>query len=168
MMSEGFVRRRLIRPLTELLTQGVTPQKIAGTLALGLVLGVFPLLGSTTMLCGMVAAILGLNLAVIQLANWIAYPLQLLALVPLIRLGELLFHAGRLPFTLEQMLAMSHNSLTHAIATLWLAALQAIVAWLLLSPLAFLAAYTIFLTGIQLIARRTWNREAANGPGLQP
>jgi uncharacterized protein (DUF2062 family) len=161
-MSAHVVHRRLVRPVLALLTQGVTPEKIAFTLALGLVLGVFPVLGSTTILCGVAAAVFGLNLPVIQLANWVAYPLQLLSLVPLIRLGEILFRAKPLPFTLQQMLTMSRDGLAHAVAILWLAAAQAIAAWLLLCPLGLVVAYGIFLVGIRIVTRRRWSAEPAS------
>jgi len=54
-MKEGFFRRRIARPIVELLRQGVTPEKMALSLALGVALGVFPVLGTTTALCALVA-----------------------------------------------------------------------------------------------------------------
>src|ERR1700749_597439 len=49
-----FWRERVLGLIIAQLTQGVTPQKIALTIALGANLGVFPILGSTTLICGMV------------------------------------------------------------------------------------------------------------------
>jgi uncharacterized protein (DUF2062 family) len=43
-----FLRRRLIDPLLALLTQGITPQKLALSIAIGAIVGIFPVLGSTT------------------------------------------------------------------------------------------------------------------------
>ena len=40
--KESFFRRRIARPIVELLHQGVTPEKMALSLALGVALGVFP------------------------------------------------------------------------------------------------------------------------------
>ena len=65
-MSESFSYRRLVRPILRLLRQGVTPEKIALSLALGAVLGVFPVLGSTTALCTLAAITLRLNLPAIS------------------------------------------------------------------------------------------------------
>ena len=56
-MKEGFFRRRVARPILELLRQGVTPEKMAMSLALGVALGVFPVLGTTTALCALAALI---------------------------------------------------------------------------------------------------------------
>ena len=54
-----FLRRRLVEPILELLRQGVTPEKIALSLAFGLGLGIFPVLGVSTMLCTLVAICCG-------------------------------------------------------------------------------------------------------------
>jgi uncharacterized protein (DUF2062 family) len=75
-MSEGFLYRKLVRPLVDLLRQGVSPEKIALSVALGVTLGVFPLLGSTTALCALAAFTMQLNLAAIQLVNYFVYPFR--------------------------------------------------------------------------------------------
>ena len=92
-----FFRRRLARPIIELLRQGVTPEKMALSLALGVALGVFPVLGTTTALCALVAFIWRLNLPAIQIVNYFVYPLQIALLIPFFRLGEKLFGAPHLP-----------------------------------------------------------------------
>jgi len=40
-MKRGFLHRRFIAPIVALLTQGITPEKIALSLAFGIVLGIF-------------------------------------------------------------------------------------------------------------------------------
>jgi uncharacterized protein (DUF2062 family) len=97
-MSEGFLYRKLVRPLVDLLRQGVSPEKIALSVALGVTLGVFPVLGSTTALCALAAFALQLNLPAIQLVNYFVYPLQIALLIPFFRLGEKLFRAHICPF----------------------------------------------------------------------
>jgi hypothetical protein len=49
-MNRGPFYRRVVDPILGLMTQGITPEKIALSLAFGIVLGVFPMLGSTTIL----------------------------------------------------------------------------------------------------------------------
>ena len=51
-VRKSFWKRRVVTPLIAQLKQGVTPEKLALTVALGLVLGIFPILGATTLLCG--------------------------------------------------------------------------------------------------------------------
>jgi uncharacterized protein (DUF2062 family) len=90
-----FWRERVLGLIGSQLTQGVTPQKIALTIALGINLAMFPILGSTTLLCAAVAFWLKLNQPIIQLVNWLAYPLQFAMLLPFIRIGEWLTRAPR-------------------------------------------------------------------------
>ncbi len=60
---------RWLRPFIKLLRQGVSPEKIALTISLGIILGVTPVLGSTVLLCTLAAIVLRLNLPAIQLVN---------------------------------------------------------------------------------------------------
>ncbi|MDP9162111.1 MAG: DUF2062 domain-containing protein, partial [Acidobacteriota bacterium] len=94
--------RRLVHPLISLLKQGITPEKIALSLAIGIVLGIFPALGLTTLLCAAAAVVFKLNLPSIQLVNWFVYPLQLILILPFMRAGALLFRARPLHLSLAQ------------------------------------------------------------------
>jgi uncharacterized protein (DUF2062 family) len=156
-MKRGFFYRRVIGPIVTLLTQGITPEKIALSLAFGIVLGIFPVLGSTTILCAAAALIFRLNLPSIQLVNYLIYPLQLFFLLPFMRLGEMLFRANPLKLSLTQMLAMARADLPHAIATLWLAGVHAISAWLLIGPPTIVLLYFLLSRALRRIA-------ASSGP----
>lgn len=158
-MRSSFFSRRLIAPIVAFLAQGITPEKIALSLAFGIVLGVFPVLGSTSILCAAAAVIFRLNLPAIQLVNWLIYPLQLFFLLPFIRMGEKLFGAAPLQLSLSEMLAMIHADLPHAVATLWLAGLHAVSAWLLLGAPAILL--------LNFLLSRALRRVAASS-GLAP
>jgi uncharacterized protein (DUF2062 family) len=129
----GFFQRRLVQPLLQLLRMGISPEKIALSLAFGLVLGTFPVLGSTTILCTLAVFLFGLNFPAIQIVNYFVYPLQLALLVPLLRAGRILFHEPPLPFKLADILAMIRVSPGAAIRVLWVATLHAIVAWLIVA-----------------------------------
>jgi len=109
-------------------------------------------LGSTTILCAAAALIFRLNLPAIQLVNYLIYPLQLFFLLPFIRLGELLFRAAPLQLSLAQMLAMARADLPHAVATLWLAGVHAMSAWLLIGPPAILLLYFLLSRALRQVA----------------
>jgi uncharacterized protein (DUF2062 family) len=66
---------------------GLSPTTIALILAVGMVLGVFPVYGCPTVLCVVAAIVLRLNLPAVQLINQLVLPLQLVLLVPLNRFG---------------------------------------------------------------------------------
>ena len=91
MSIRAWIYRKLILPFVELLKQGMSPEKIALTVALGISLGVVPVIGSTTTLCTLAAVSLRLNLPAIMLVNGVVYPLQIALLVPFLRAGAWLF-----------------------------------------------------------------------------
>jgi len=136
-----FWRRKVITPLQDFLMQGLSCEKLALSIALGITLGTFPVLGMTTILCMVAALTLKLNLPVVQFANYFVYPLQIMLLVPYYRLGNLFFNAqqGMRLDTLKDML----TGITHkeAITMLLDSTLNAIGAWILISPLALALLY---------------------------
>src|ERR1700679_2208582 len=67
---------------------GISPRRLALTLALGFAVGCIPVIGIPTVLCAGLALALRLNLPAIQTANYIAMPLQLILIVPFVRLGR--------------------------------------------------------------------------------
>jgi uncharacterized protein (DUF2062 family) len=152
--DEGLFRRRVARPIIELLRQGVTPEKMALSLALGAALGVFPVLGTTTALCALAAFIWRLNLPAIQIVNYFVYPLQIALLIPFFRAGEILFGAPHLPLSLAQILTAVHASFWGATRFLWTTIWHAAVAWCLIAPIFVGLAYVILVALLRKIARR--------------
>lgn len=142
---KSLFQRRIVAPLMALLRQGITPEKIALSLACGVVVGVFPVMGSTTLLCAGAALLFRLNLPAVQVVNYFIYPLQLALILPFIRLGEVILRVDRTGLSLSQMVAMFRQNHLEGLHILWRLALHGICAWALLAPLAFFAIYRIFL-----------------------
>lgn len=153
--KESFFRRRIARPIAELLRQGVTPEKMALSLALGVALGVFPVLGTTTALCALVAFLWRLNLPAIQIVNYFVYPLQIALLIPFFRAGEKLFGAPHLPLSVTQILAAVHASFWGATRFLGTTIWHAAVAWCLIAPLFVSLAYVILVPLLRRTVRMT-------------
>jgi uncharacterized protein (DUF2062 family) len=148
-----FLQKRLVRPILRLLTQGITPEKIALSLAFGIMLGVFPVLGTTSLLCLIAALLFRLNLAAVQLVNILVYPLWFALLIPFVRVGERLFAVPPLAMTGTQMLALAHADFLHSISVLWLTALRAAAAWLLVGPPGIIVLYLILVPVIRRMAK---------------
>lgn len=128
------LRRWFWEPLLAQLRQGLSPERLAWTVASGLALGIFPVLGSTTLLCAGVAQAARLNQPAIHLVNQAVYPLQLLLLVPFMKLGVALIPGFHLHFGLEQMLTFLAADPLGAIRALWGASWRGMLAWLLVAP----------------------------------
>jgi hypothetical protein len=132
------------------LRQGISPRRLALTLALGFAVGCIPVIGIPTVLCAGLALALRLNLPAIQAANYAAMPFQLLLIVPFARLGGRLFssapHAAaapgiwlHIPATIPAAASLISSSaalMGHALAAWLLFAAPAVL--ILFAPLTLL------------------------------
>ncbi len=125
------------------LSQGISPRRLALTLALGFAIGCIPVVGIPTVLCATVALALRLNLPAIQAANYVAMPLQLVLIVPFMRIGRWLV-ASAAPFHPTQ--ALLRLPALDVAARLGGLAAQALLAWLLMAiPAVGLLTVTLTL-----------------------
>jgi uncharacterized protein (DUF2062 family) len=69
----------------------LSPAENALSLTLGFYLGIFPVFGTTTLLCLAVILIFRLNPALVLAMNWITTPLQLIFIYPFLKIGRILF-----------------------------------------------------------------------------
>ena len=102
------------------------------------------MLESTTLLCLAVAPVFGLNQPAMQLANYLAYPLQLVLLIPFFRLGARLFGIDPstllLPAMLHTFKLDPFGSLVHLWSMIW----HAMVIWACLAlPAMVLLAFLL-------------------------
>jgi uncharacterized protein (DUF2062 family) len=126
------------------LSQGISPRRLALTLALGFAIGCIPVVGIPTLLCATVALALRLNLPAIQAANYAAMPLQLALIVPFMRLGRWLVSAEPVRFLApHQVLHLPSLEIAASLGSL---AGQAMLAWLLVAvPAVALMTATLTL-----------------------
>jgi uncharacterized protein (DUF2062 family) len=134
-------RRRIVEPVLAQLKQGATPEKLALTVALGFVLGVFPLLGSATLLCALAAWALRLNQPVIQLVNYLAYPAQLALLIPIYRAGSDVFGIPHIPLSIAYILEQFRADTGKFFADFGMIAVRGIIVWMLIAPIIVAAIY---------------------------
>lgn len=136
------IYQKLVLPIIGYLKQGISPRKLALSVSLGVVFGTFPIIGITTLLCLVAALILRLNMAAIQLINYFIYPIQLLLMIPLVRLGAAIFGANPIPYSVEEMLQMIEADWVNALELLWVAAFYGIVGWFVVAlPVGVLLFY---------------------------
>ncbi len=144
--------RSLIDQLPKLLRGGLTPDKLALALALGAGISCFPVFGTTTILCALVAVTFRLNLPAIQVGNYLALPLQLALLVPFLRVGEHLVGAPRMTLSPEQLLSMARSSPQSTAHLLLTGQWHAILGWLLVAPGLTLILACLLRPALRLIA----------------
>jgi uncharacterized protein (DUF2062 family) len=150
---KNFWQERVIALVAAQFTQGFTPQKIALTIALGFSLGIFPILGATTILCATAGIWLKLNQPVIQLVNWIASPLQLTLILAFVRMGEWMMRAQRASFSVPEMLRRFRASPERFLHDFGLTGLHGIVAWIVVAPFLAVAIYFTLLPPLKALKK---------------
>lgn len=140
------------RTATLWLGQGVSPLRLALTLALGFAVGCIPVIGIPTVLCAGLALALRLNLPAIQAANYAAMPLQLALIVPFVRLGGWMTSSTGTAQSTQFLVprALAHFSAVSFAERVSGIAGQALLAWLV----AAIPAVLLMTLGFNLMLRR--------------
>jgi hypothetical protein len=138
--------RNVKKVINDTLRQGLTPHKLSMTCAMGVVIGIFPVFGTTTILCFVIAISFRLNIPVIQLVNYLVAPLQLLFIIPFVKMGTILFRMNPFPYSIDQLAQLYRDDFFFLLKEAGLAMALAIGVWATFSvPLFFVLYYLFFL-----------------------
>lgn len=138
----SFWQRRVRDPILALFTQGITPDKVAATLAVGTACSLFPFLGLTSSLNLIVGLWLRMNQPILQVLNQVLGPLHLVMILVYVRLGEWLWRAHDDHFTITEMLRVFREaSFGEFLQRFGWAGIHAFSAWALTAPLLVAAVY---------------------------
>lgn len=146
------LRERITAMVVAQLMQGVTAPKIALSIALGISLGVFPVIGTTTALCAIAGIRLKLNQPIIQLVNWLVYPLQLALILAFVRIGEWITHAPQVNFSVPELIQTFHDSPLKFLQEFGICQLQGVVAWLFIAPVFTAIVFFALLPSLKRMA----------------
>lgn len=145
MNDRGWLKRRVVGPLGLMLRHGSTPERVAISLALGAALGIFPILGTSTLLCFGIALLLRLNHPAIQLANYLMYPFQIPLILVYVRVGEALAASPRVAFDPRLLGGALRADPAAFAARFGLTALHAVLGWSAVAPFLIGALYAAAL-----------------------
>jgi len=142
-----MIRRKFGNLIKNIFVQGVSPQKLALTISLGIFIGTVPILWGSTLICAVLAVLFRLNHPSIQASNYLAYPMQLALIIPFYRMGAGVFPWGP-SVSLDIFSIGIKNEWMGNFVPIVAATLKALAAWFLIaSPLAvvlYFLLWTIF------------------------
>jgi uncharacterized protein (DUF2062 family) len=125
-----------VNPVVGLLQRGTDQNKLAWSLALGVVIGVNPLLGSTTLVALGLASALRLNIVASQVGNHAVYPLEWLLFPVFIKVGAVVFRTPKLPLAGHELwIAAKYHPWTTT-RLLWTWEWHALVVWAVFAAVA--------------------------------
>ena len=150
---ESLFARMILRPIRQQLTQGTSPHKVAQAIAFGLTLGIFPIIGSTTLLTLAFGIPLQLNQPILQVFKTLATPLQWVFILGFYRLGERLFQATPVSLSIPTMLSEFGEAPLPFFMKYGLTALYGVAVWCLIAPFLIAALHFTIKPLIQRFAR---------------
>jgi uncharacterized protein (DUF2062 family) len=149
-----FWQRWLTDPVTKQLTQGVTPQKVALSLAVGSALALFPILGTTTSLCVIAGIALQLNQPIIQGVNLLCTFIYFPLMVAFVRLGDAVAGTARSSLDIPLMISLATHHPRDFLRQFGVTALHAMLGWAIVAPVWLPLVYFLALPPLRAAARR--------------
>jgi uncharacterized protein (DUF2062 family) len=154
-----FWQRWLVDPIVRQLTQGVTPPKIALSLAVGSAFALFPILGTTTTLCFLAGVILGLNQPILQGLNALCLLVYFPLIVVFVRLGDTLARTPPSSLDIPLMVSLFAHHPGEFFREFGVTALHAALGWVAVAPFWIAGIYFSTLPALRAAARRISGRK---------
>ncbi|KAL5714683.1 hypothetical protein ACHQM5_016612 [Ranunculus cassubicifolius] len=153
----SWFNRKIVDPIYQILRRGAEPKQLAFSTALGITLGIFPIVGIPMLLCGAAIALLRSHChpASVMLANFIATPIELSLVVPFLRFGEVITGGPHFPLTSD---ALKKVITGQASKEVLLSVFRALLGWLVASPLILVVLYLALLPCFTILVHKFSNR----------
>ena len=132
---------KIIDTVSNLLRQGLSPKKLSIVISLGVSISIFPVLGATTLFCTAISILFKLNLPAIQLANYAAFPLQIILFFPFLKIGEKVSKISLDPLSQVHLTATFDEGFFQAIIILFDYLMIACLGWVLIIIPIFIILY---------------------------
>lgn len=147
--------RWVITPIAKQLKQGTSPERLSWSVSLGITLGIFPIMGSTSLVCFFFGWLLKLNQPVLHLFKTLAYPLHLPLILVFIRLGQKMNGVPLLTLSIPEMLGQFKDDPAQFARDFGIAALHGIEAWAVCSMVIIPLCYFIALPLLRKLLPRS-------------
>ena len=117
----------------ESIHKGLTKKKVVVSITVGIIGGIFPVLGTTTVLCIGLTFLFRANHAIVQLVNWLVYPLQILFLIPFLKFGSDILGGEEFNLTINQITEAFQSGFFKGLEIIGMAHVYGVIAWLAIS-----------------------------------
>jgi len=147
------ISSRVLIPISNIRKQGFSSETLALSVSIGIIGGAFPVLGFASYVCLLLTLVFKQNIIIVQVVNWLAYPLQILLLIPFMKLGNSIFAGGDLTITMHQVVIAFQSGLMNGIREIGMFSLYGVIAWVALSIPCFFIFYLMFLVLFRNVKR---------------
>jgi uncharacterized protein (DUF2062 family) len=140
------IKNRILVPFKIIPKEGLSPEKIALSVTIGIVSGLFPVIGFTTIMGLALTAAFRQNLVLVQSVSWLMSLAQLLLIIPLMRMGAFLWNQDNIHITIGKIELAFQPGILAGLQTIGIFHLYGILAWsILLIPTGAFSYYSLLM-----------------------
>lgn len=135
-----------------LLKQGLTPKELSQSIVVSGLISTIPILGLSTFIITTISLKSKLNLPVMIALSYLLWPVQILMIIPFIRVGEFIFSVPKNPHSVEEIINSFQNSFFQTLSHLSFELFCGLGGWLFTAvPVA------ILIYGVSLLFLKSKN-----------
>jgi len=153
------ITNKILIPFRLVPRDGLTPENLSFSITIGIVSGIFPVLGLTTLLSIFLTMAFRQNLLVVQSVQWLLALVQLLLIIPFMQFGAYMLNQNVLHISFEQINHAFQPGVLSGLKALGIFHLYAILTWLLLIVPAGAVSYFGFLALFQRMSKKMADSE---------
>lgn len=146
-IADSFTKKVLI-PFRLVPKDGLTAEKLAFSVTIGIISGIFPVFGMTTLLSLLLTMMFRQNLLVVQSVQWLLALFQLLLVIPFMQFGAYLLSQD-VHINMTQINTAFNNGMITGVRTIGIFYLYAILTWAILAIPAATVSYYALLAVFQ-------------------
>ena len=138
------ITKRILIPFRLIPKDGLTAEKLAFSATIGIVAGIFPVIGVTTILSLFLTMLFRQNLLVVQSVQWLMALVQLLLIIPFMQFGAYILNVQTLHINMDQINLAFQPGFFAGLKTVGVFHLYAILTWTILSvPTGAISYFTL-------------------------
>jgi len=123
---------------------GLTPEKLAFSVTIGIIAGIFPVLGTTTLLSLFFTLLFRQNIVIVQSVQWLFALLQIILIIPFMQFGAFLLNQQAIHISMQEINAAFQPGFFSGIKTIGIFQLYAILSWTILAiPASAISYFTL-------------------------
>jgi uncharacterized protein (DUF2062 family) len=139
------IKCKFLIPFRLVPKDGLTPEKLAFSVTLGIVTGIFPVIGMTTLLSLLFTMLFRQNLLIVQSVQWVVALIQIMLIIPFMQFGAYMLNHNALQISMAQINHAFQPGVISGIKAVGIFHLYGILTWLLLVIPAGSVSYFGFL-----------------------
>lgn len=140
----------LIAKIKMLFKQGLTPKELSQSIIVAALISIIPILGVSTFLITTIALKRKLNLAIMIALSYLMWPIQVLLIIPFIRVGQFIFSVPSNHHSVDEIISSFQASFFGTLSRLSFELLCGFGGWLLTAVPAAFGVYLVSLLFIKM------------------